>query len=111
MRDLFSEESAELQMGFVRQVFNTGINVNVKYPVEVGKREYWVTSNFVGIKNESGKVFAVLGISRDITERKKMEDEQMYNTEKLASMGKLSAGVAHELNNPLTVILGFADLL
>ncbi len=111
MHDLFSEESAELQMGFVRQVFNTGRNVNVKYPVEVGKREYWFTSNFVGIKNESGKVFAVLGISRDITERKKMEDEQMYNTEKLASLGKLSAGVAHELNNPLTVILGFADLL
>ena len=111
MHDLFSEESAELQMGFVRQVFNTGRNVNVKYPVEVGKREYWFTSNFVGIKNESGKVFAVLGISRDITERKKMEDEQMYNTEKLASIGKLAAGVAHELNNPMTIILGFADLL
>ncbi|MEW6416761.1 MAG: ATP-binding protein [Nitrospirota bacterium] len=111
VRDLFSKESAELQMGFIRQVFNTGINVNVKYPVEVDKREYWFTSNFVGIKNENGKVFSVLGISRDITERKKMEDEQMYNTEKLASIGKLAAGVAHELNNPLTVILGFADLL
>jgi two-component system NtrC family sensor kinase len=109
--DLFSKESAELQMGFIRQVFNTRINVNVKYPVEVDKREYWFTSNFVGIKNESGKVFAVLGISRDITERKKMEDEQMYNTEKLASIGKLAAGVAHELNNPMAIILGFTDLL
>jgi two-component system NtrC family sensor kinase len=108
---LFSEESAELQMGFIGQVINTGINVNVKYPVEVDKREYWFTSNFVGIKNESGKVFAVLGISRDITERKKMEDEQMYNTEKLASIGKLAAGVAHELNNPMAIILGFTDLL
>ncbi|MEW6675996.1 MAG: ATP-binding protein [Nitrospirota bacterium] len=111
MYDLFSKESAELQMGFVRQVFNTGRNVNVKHSVEVGKREYWFTSNFVGIKNESGEVFAVLGISRDITERKKMEEEQMYNTEKLASLGKLTAGVAHELNNPLAVILGFTDLL
>jgi two-component system NtrC family sensor kinase len=111
MYDLFSEESAELQMGFIRQVFNTGTNVNVKYPVEVDKREYWFTSNFVGIKNESGKVFAVLGISRDITERKKMEDEQMYNTEKLASIGKLATSVAHELNNPMAIILGFTDLL
>lgn len=109
--DLFSKDSAELQMGFVRQVFNTGKNVNVKHPVQVGKREYWFTSNFVGIKNENGKVFNVLGISRDITERKKMEDEQMYNTEKLASLGKLSAGVAHELNNPMAIILGFTDLL
>ena len=111
LQDLFSEESVELQMGFIRQVISTGMNVNVKYPVEVGKREYWFTSNFVGIKNESGKVFAVLGISRDITERKKMEDEQMYNTEKLASIGKLTAGVAHELNNPMAIILGFTDLL
>ncbi len=111
MYDLFSKDSAELQMGFVRQVFNTGKNVNVKHPVQVGKREYWFTSNFVGIKNENGKVFNVLGISRDITERKKMEDEQMYNTEKLASLGKLSAGVAHELNNPMAIILGFTDLL
>lgn len=109
--DLFSKDSAELQMGFIRQVFNTGKNVNVKHPVQVGERKYWFTSNFVGIKNENGKVFNVLGISRDITERKKMEDEQMYNTEKLASVGKLSAGVAHELNNPMAIILGFTDLL
>lgn len=111
MSDLFSKDSAELQLGFVRQVFNTGKNVNVKHPVQVGEREYWFTSNFVGIKNENGKVFNVLGISRDITERKKMEDEQMFNTEKLASLGKISAGVAHELNNPMAIILGFTDLL
>jgi signal transduction histidine kinase len=65
----------------------------------------------VGIKNENDKVFAVLGISRDITERKKIEEEQMYNTEKLASLGKLTAGVAHEINNPVAIILGFADRL
>jgi PAS domain S-box-containing protein len=46
----------------------------------------------------------------DITERKKME-EQMLHTEKLASIGTFAAGVAHEINNPLAVILGFADLL
>ena len=46
----------------------------------------------------------------DITERKKLE-EQMYQTEKLASIGTLAAGVAHEINNPLAIILGFTDLL
>jgi PAS domain S-box-containing protein len=46
----------------------------------------------------------------DITERKKME-EQMLHTEKLASIGTFAAGVAHEINNPLAVILGFTDLL
>lgn len=46
----------------------------------------------------------------DITDRKKME-EQMLHTEKLASIGTLAAGVAHEINNPLAVILGFTELL
>ncbi len=46
----------------------------------------------------------------DITERKKLE-EQMLHTEKLASIGTLAAGVAHEINNPLAIILGFTDLL
>ncbi len=46
----------------------------------------------------------------DITERKKLE-EQMLHTEKLASVGTLAAGVAHEINNPLAIILGFTDLL
>jgi two-component system NtrC family sensor kinase len=38
-------------------------------------------------------------------------DKHMYNTEKLASIGTLAAGVAHEINNPLAIILGFTDLL
>lgn len=46
----------------------------------------------------------------DITERKKLE-ERMYHTEKLASIGTLAGGVAHEINNPLAIILGFSDLM
>jgi PAS domain S-box-containing protein len=109
--NLFSKKSAELQMGFVRHVFATGRNINEKHPARIGKHDYWFTSNFVALKDEHGKVFAALGISRDITERKKLEEEQMYNTEKLASLGKLTAGVAHELKNPVSIILGFTDFL
>ena len=48
--------------------------------------------------------------ARDITERKKMQ-EQLAVQDRLASLGELVSGVAHELNNPLTAIIGFSELL
>ncbi len=47
---------------------------------------------------------------REITERKQME-EQLRQSEKLSALGQLVAGVAHELNNPLAIIMGYAQLL
>jgi len=51
-----------------------------------------------------GAIMGVLGIARDMTETKKLE-QQIRNSEKLASVGRLAAGVAHEINNPLGGIL------
>jgi PAS domain S-box-containing protein len=50
------------------------------------------------------------GFFRDITERKQAEQQALVNA-KLASVGELVAGVAHEINNPLTGIIGYAQLL
>ena len=55
--------------------------------------------------------------SRDVTERRRVEDElgrqqaARIQSEKLADMGTLLAGVAHELNNPLTVVSGYSSIL
>ena len=46
----------------------------------------------------------------DVTENKKMS-EQLLASQRMASIGQLSAGIAHELNNPLTSILGFSNML
>ncbi len=62
------------------------------------------------IFDEKGEVMASIHIIRDITERKKME-EQLIVTDRLASIGELAAGIAHEMNNPLTGVIGFAQLL
>ena len=56
------------------------------------------------LQGVDGHILGVLGIARDMTETKKLE-RQIQNAEKLASIGKLAAGVAHEINNPLGGIL------
>ncbi len=53
---------------------------------------------------------AIQGIARDVTERKRLE-EQLREAQKTEAIGALAAGVAHELNNVLTAILGYTDLL
>jgi PAS domain S-box-containing protein len=62
------------------------------------------------LRNDEDEVIGFSGVGRDITERKKMDD-QLILTDRLASIGQLAAGIAHELNNPLTSVIGFSDLL
>ncbi|HYL69632.1 MAG TPA: PAS domain S-box protein [Candidatus Limnocylindria bacterium] len=57
-----------------------------------------------------GKISGIVSSVRDITESNRFE-QQMAQKEKFASMGQTMAGAAHELNNPLTAILGVSDLL
>lgn len=63
-----------------------------------------VTVSVSPLCDTQGRIHGVLGIARDITETKQLE-RQIRSSEKLASIGKLAAGVAHEINNPLGGIL------
>ncbi|RJS73112.1 hybrid sensor histidine kinase/response regulator [Methanophagales archaeon] len=66
-----------------------------------GERKYIELSTTAVI--EKGNIVGIQGIGRDITERKKLEQE-LVQTDKLASLGQLVAGIAHEINNPIAYI-------
>ncbi len=110
LTELMSWPSAEIFLLMIQKVFETKESKQITHMITIGERDYWLSTHLRRLWDEEGNIYAVLGISRDITERKQIE-EHSYYTEKLASMGTLAAGVAHEINNPLAVILGFTDLL
>ncbi len=67
-------------------------------------------SSFGPLFDDEGNIAGAVVTSRDVTDSKQME-QQLARAEKFAAMGQMLAGAAHELNNPLTAILGIADLL
>jgi len=76
----------------------------------------WYSANGSLLRDPEGDGVSFLGIGRDITERKRAEEErdalerQLLHAQKLESLGVLAGGIAHDFNNILTSIVGNADL-
>ena len=78
---------------------------------------FWTTAVIDAIRDESGQLVGFAKVTRDITEKKRAEEEiqkardELTHAQKIEAIGRLTGGVAHDFNNLLTVIRSSAELL
>ncbi len=68
------------------------------------------SSTIVALSDEDGHIVHFVAVERDVTKDTQLRD-QLIHSERLAAVGQLVSGVAHELNNPLQSVVGFTELL
>jgi two-component system, cell cycle sensor histidine kinase and response regulator CckA len=99
----FADDLEVIQSGIPK----LGIVETLKSPQ--GK-QLWVQTDKVPVSDKDGKVISIVVMAQDITESKQLE-QQFRQVQKMESIGTLAGGVAHDFNNILAVIQGYADML
>lgn len=107
-------DSIMLQSDFVkeaiRRIQSFVTNERHQLTLNINGKQLPVETEFSPVLNDRGEVYDIILASRDITERLRQQ-EYLVHSEKLAVIGQLAAGVAHEIRNPLTAVKGFVQVL
>ena len=108
--DLFFEDMAEKNRRENLEIIKTGnpLKNQEEMPTIEGKKWFHVVK--IPVHDPDGNVIGILWSGRDITEFKEIQT-RLVLFQKMESIGQLAAGVAHEINTPLGIILGYAQLL
>ena len=118
-RQLLGKPLEDLVAPSRRQIFNDAFNATLagnqvdNLDVQILRGDGRVgqfSVNLSPMRDEQGNITSLVVVMTDITDAATLQSKLMH-AEKMAAVGQLVSGVAHEVNNPLTAILGFADLL
>lgn len=112
------QDRAEMYRADDRRVIDTETSeIGLEKPLTAPDGQtIWIRTSKVPLYDTEKKVIGMLGIDEDITEQKKKGEEKakleshLRQSQKIESIGRLAGGVAHDYNNMLSVILGYAEL-
>ncbi len=113
--------SGEHPPEFFQQMWNT-LNANMIWTGEMKNiskdgDEFWIYSSIKPKYDAKRNTVGYISIALDVTKRKEIEREldeertKMIQTSKLATLGEMSSGIAHEINNPLAIVAGSASVI
>ncbi|MFP4213294.1 MAG: ATP-binding protein [Desulfohalobiaceae bacterium] len=107
--DIFSEEQADQNYHEDMQILQTGEPLSKEISVRSGRTSIWFHILKVPVYNQE-EIAGLLLAARDITVIKQYQ-ERLVHSQKMEDLGRLAGGVAHEINTPLGIILGYVQLL
>jgi PAS domain S-box-containing protein len=108
--DLFAPAEARLRQARNLAILESGLGGQAEASVDTPHGKRWFHQVDVPVRDGAGRVLGILKTARDVTEVRSIE-EKLLQSQKMESLGKLAGGVAHEINTPLGIILGYAQLL
>ena len=108
--DLFDEATAEERHLAARDILDSGKRLDTQVMISGEDGGRWFHVVCIPVLDEDGHVDGLLRTDRDITDIKGYEN-QLIQSQKMESLGLMAGGVAHEINTPLGIILGYAQLL
>lgn len=115
--NLVLPEDREAVITAMQQRVNSNEQISCEYRVRKAGEVRWLHSRGSCVRDESGKVIGVSGITMDITDHKRAEEnmrslqEQIRIAQRTEALGRLAGGMAHDFNNILMIIRSYTELL
>lgn len=107
----WSRDESDFFVSYDRKIMETGNSeIGLVEPISGPDGvEHWIETSKIPFRNDDGEIEGVIGAFIDVSEKIKLQQENIKK-EKLNVLAQVAGGIAHDINNCLTIVLGFTDI-